>query len=502
MERRRARSLDGSSIPVPETPIQSSMNGQNDDSGLELIGQEVVIHRTIHQQSGQNPPTAPPFDALVTPTRPTTRSVNSALAEGSNQGGLSGNGGTASEMQMVRSYPKGTPMSSEIQRMPYPKGSPMSYGPVGSAGAQSQQLPLFDQDQLRRLHDLQNEAPQLYQERIARPSFLQAEEGRWSALGMGVFPSFPITPEVREELKKHEESLMSQVELLKQQAQQLAQQNQALREINKPLKEENELLKLRLSLFDVAPGTPVFATPNTSLERDQGRAGPDATGTVGFETPKNVKVVGNDLATEYKAVSQNVNASENVNAFENDEAFEESEVFENKDIPEGDDVPKYVEGKRSHYKTEENYGNTRGGKRAEPGSSSAGESSRQQGEMLQLMAKMMDGMNSLQKQILDGKDNEAENVRSNLELPKLPEWTSTSGPVDLSDWLCVIEPLMADLSNSSSEWWTSSQKRLSFGMRNIFVYNHWTGCHMIRSLQLNSHNRNGFALNDEPAACF
>ena len=43
MERRRARSVDGSGIPVPETPIQSSMNGQNDDSGLELIGQEVVI---------------------------------------------------------------------------------------------------------------------------------------------------------------------------------------------------------------------------------------------------------------------------------------------------------------------------------------------------------------------------------------------------------------------------------------------------------------------------
>ena len=90
--------------------------------------------------------------------------MNSALAEGSNQGGLSGNGGTASEMQMVRTYPKGTPMSSELQRMPYPKGSPMSYGPGGSAGAQSQQLPLFDQDQLRRLCELQNEAPQLYQE--------------------------------------------------------------------------------------------------------------------------------------------------------------------------------------------------------------------------------------------------------------------------------------------------------------------------------------------------
>ena len=67
-----------------------------------------------------------------------------------------------------------------------------------------------------------------------------------------------------------------------------------------------------------------------------------------------------------------------------------------------------------------------------------------QGEMIQLMAKMMEGMTNLQKQIMDGKENEPESVRSNLELPKLPEWTSTSGPVDLSDWLCVIEPWTVD----------------------------------------------------------
>ena len=78
--------------------------------------------------------------------------------------------------------------------------------------------------------------------------------------------------------------------------------------------------------------------------------------------------------------------------------------------------------------------------------------------MIQPMAKMMEGMTNLQKQIMDGKENEPENVRSNLELPQLTEWSASSGPVDLSDWLCVVEPLMADLSNSSAEWWAVLMK--------------------------------------------
>ena len=99
MERRRARSFDVSSIPVPETPVESSMNGPNDDSGLELIGQELVIHRTLHQPTGQPPPAA-----LVTPTRPRARSVSSALAEDPNPGVSEGNGGAASVMQMMMTY--------------------------------------------------------------------------------------------------------------------------------------------------------------------------------------------------------------------------------------------------------------------------------------------------------------------------------------------------------------------------------------------------------------
>ena len=69
--------------------------------------------------------------------------------------------------------------------------------------------------------------------------------------------------------------------------------------------------------------------------------------------------------------------------------------------------------------------------------------------------KMMEGMTNLQKQIMEkDKDKDAETVRSQIELPPLPSWSSTTGPVDLSDWLVLIEPIMADLTATSGEWWS------------------------------------------------
>ena len=66
----------------------------------------------------------------------------------------------------------------------------------------------------------------------------------------------------------------------------------------------------------------------------------------------------------------------------------------------------------------------------------------------QLMAKMMEGMTNLQRQIFKNKEKEgdAETVRGQQDLPAPPEWTASSGPVDLSDWLVMIELLLTDMS--------------------------------------------------------
>ena len=66
----------------------------------------------------------------------------------------------------------------------------------------------------------------------------------------------------------------------------------------------------------------------------------------------------------------------------------------------------------------------------------------------------MEGMQAFQKQMMDGKDDEgaSEAVRHAPALPSLHEWSSTTGPIDLNDWMALIEPLMSDLSNSSGQW--------------------------------------------------
>ena len=88
--------------------------------------------------------------------------------------------------------------------------------------------------------------------------------------------------------------------------------------------------------------------------------------------------------------------------------------------------------------------------------------SKKQDTTVDMMLKLMQGMQSLQRQLLDREtirgrrlteDEEEEHVRSSVELHKLPEWTAENAPVDLQDWLLLIHAQMSDLTTSSSEWW-------------------------------------------------
>ena len=63
----------------------------------------------------------------------------------------------------------------------------------------------------------------------------------------------------------------------------------------------------------------------------------------------------------------------------------------------------------------------------------------------------------MQQQWIDSKDEEREQgseyVRGNPTLPLLPEWNATTGPIDLNDWISLIDPVMSDLTGASSLWW-------------------------------------------------
>ena len=68
---------------------------------------------------------------------------------------------------------------------------------------------------------------------------------------------------------------------------------------------------------------------------------------------------------------------------------------------------------------------------------------------VKVMLKLMEGMQALQRQMLEGRDEDAgtESVRQATALPALAEWSATTGPIDL------IEPMLSDLGNSSGIWW-------------------------------------------------
>ena len=78
---------------------------------------------------------------------------------------------------------------------------------------------------------------------------------------------------------------------------------------------------------------------------------------------------------------------------------------------------------------------------------------------LECMIVMMETMKEMQKRFQDEKEEGGmvkgfEIVRAGpMELPSLPLWNVTQSPLQLSDWLLLIEPIVADLSASADVWW-------------------------------------------------
>lgn len=85
----------------------------------------------------------------------------------------------------------------------------------------------------------------------------------------------------------------------------------------------------------------------------------------------------------------------------------------------------------------------------------------------EFMVLMLQSMQELQRKISDDKEKDKENdieiVRAGApELPTLGEWSATEGPITMmGDWLTMLEPAIADLSNSADQWWTLMMEAVS-----------------------------------------
>ena len=74
---------------------------------------------------------------------------------------------------------------------------------------------------------------------------------------------------------------------------------------------------------------------------------------------------------------------------------------------------------------------------------------------LAIILKLMEGMQQIQKTLVSGAkgkdDDQAEIVKAGaIELPLAELSAETS---NLQDWLTLITPTMADISETSQEWW-------------------------------------------------
>ena len=90
-----------------------------------------------------------------------------------------------------------------------------------------------------------------------------------------------------------------------------------------------------------------------------------------------------------------------------------------------------------------------------------------QDQTVNVMLKLMEGMQAMQEQLLQhqtsgggktrgGEEREEEVIRTGIQLHALPEWSMESAPVDFQDWILLISPQMSDLTTSSHEWWNAT----------------------------------------------
>ncbi|CAL1154020.1 unnamed protein product [Cladocopium goreaui] len=83
---------------------------------------------------------------------------------------------------------------------------------------------------------------------------------------------------------------------------------------------------------------------------------------------------------------------------------------------------------------------------------------------LEFMCLMMENMKELQRKYQEDREEGGsirgiEVVRSGAqELPPLPAWSSNQSPLQLSDWLLLIEPVVSDLTATAETWWKTLLK--------------------------------------------
>ena len=312
------------------------------------------------------------------------------------------------------------------------------------------QTPLFTEEQVAQLVRLQNQAAWLYgghgmgfTPHLARPAFLPAEE----EVGLP-----PLRNRQYQERIETEETRRNMEVVL----------------------EENRTLKERLAFLESKfSEEPRFLTP----ESQKGR----------FDEPPKKKEAADPRfvqAETTKAKEDGLERQQALKEAADPRSFQAETTKDKEDglerqqaLKEAGDPQRQAEELRSFGEASTRRPTTRSeekeeaeGPRHHKGATDGGLTEKS----LEFMAMMLESMKEMHKKVIDQKEEAGtvrgvEVVRSGvLELPPLPPCNATQGPLQLGDWLLMVEPVAADMSTTSQEWWTLMTKKVE----------KWYHCHM------------------------
>ena len=300
------------------------------------------------------------------------------------------------------------------------RASPTGDGKGTDRRAESSAFPpLFTPEQLQHMAFIHSQAPWLYGQphsaftpSVQRPAFLSLEEDR---IGREMFEKDQMLEQLREQQQKDQRER----DELRGYLDKLAAENQKLRDALNELKKPSE------------GGDSKFSTPEEAA--DPLKDAVDPQGQVQRKSMKDKEAA--DPQKIWSEAAEGRMSERDLFPWRSKEAVDPQRSQERK-----------TEG------TKESPVEDRG--------SGSGLTEKS----LEFMAIMVESMKEMQKKVSEGRDDAGmvkgvEVVRTGiLELPPLQPCNASQGPLQLGDWLLMVEPVAADMSATSEEWWREMTK--------------------------------------------
>ena len=286
--------------------------------------------------------------------------------------------------------------------------------------------PLFTPEQVQHFTGLFSQAPWLYtQPRSAFSPFLQR-------------PQFLEQEEIR--AREASENRDQEMERLKERLMQDRLEREEMRQSMKFLFEENRRLMQKLEAQEKQKeADPKFSTPEEDPRKLKQAGDPQKEA----EIPPRSQAADpqREARSSYKEAGDHQRAAR---SFSKEAADPQSEEVM---------FPWRFGSEEQHHSGQEGKGQKE---------SSSNESFAERS--LGFMALMMESMKEMQKKMLEPREEAGmvrgvEVVRTGvMELPALQQCNPAQGPLQLGDWLLMIEPVAADMSTTSQEWWSEMTK--------------------------------------------